>query len=298
MSGTSGTTTAPIAIADLPQIRAHTPHRIAEALATRTPGRLPAPGERLMIIAADHPARGSLGAGPDAMAMADRTDLLGRITDALARPGVHGFLGTADLIEDLALLGALEGKLVFGSMNRGGLPGAVFEADDRFTGYDARGIAEAGLAGGKMLLRVAPAESGTAETLERCANAVNELADRELVSMVEPFWSYVENGRLRNDLSPEAVIRSIAVASGLGRTSARTWLKLPAVAEPERVMAATTMPSLILGGEVPEDPDAALASWQATLACPNVLGLVIGRTLLYPPNGDVGAAVDAATALL
>ncbi|SEE78141.1 Cgl0159 family (beta/alpha)8-fold protein [Ruania alba] len=291
-------TTAPALIADLPQIRAHTPRRIAEALAARAPGRMPSPGEQLMIIAADHPARGSLGAGPDAMAMADRTDLLGRIMEALSRPGVHGFLGTADLIEDLALLGALEGKLVFGSMNRGGLPGAVFEADDRFTGYDARGIADAGLNGGKMLLRVAPDEPGTAATLTACADAVNDLADRELVSMVEPFWSHTENGRLRNDLSPDAVIRSIAVASGLGRTSAHTWLKLPSVAEPERVMAATTMPSLILGGEVPENPDVAMAGWQATLACPNVLGLVIGRTLLYPPSGDVAAAVDAAVGLL
>ena len=56
---------------------------------------------------------------------------------ALARPGVTGVLGTADILEDLLLLGALDGKAVFGSMNRGGLAGAAFEIDDRFTGYDA-----------------------------------------------------------------------------------------------------------------------------------------------------------------
>ncbi|QOR70785.1 deoxyribose-phosphate aldolase [Ruania alkalisoli] len=297
--GSPGATITPRpAIADLPQIRAHHPGRIAASLAARTPGQRPAAGEQLMIIAADHPARGSLGAGPDAMAMADRTDLLGRCLEALARPGVDGFLGTADLIEDLTLLGALEGKLVFGSMNRGGLPGAVFEADDRFTGYDASGVAAAGLDGGKMLLRIAPDNAGTMHTIAACAEAVNDLAERELTAMVEPFWSYTEHGRLRNDLSPDAVIRSIAVAAGLGRTSAHTWLKLPAVPEPERVMAATTLPSLILGGEVSDDPDAALATWEATLACPNVMGLVVGRSLLYPPDGDVAAAVDAAVGLL
>jgi hypothetical protein len=85
------------------------------------------------------------------MAMADRAELLRRVRTALSRPGVDGFLGTPDLVEDLLLTGALEGKIVIGSMNRGGLTGTVFEIDDRFTGYDAAAIAAAGLDGGKML---------------------------------------------------------------------------------------------------------------------------------------------------
>ena len=68
--------------------------------------------------------------------MADRADLLMRLCVALARPGVTGVLGTADILEDLLLLGALHDRSVFGSMNRGGLAGAAFELDDRFTGYD------------------------------------------------------------------------------------------------------------------------------------------------------------------
>ncbi|WP_147915263.1 deoxyribose-phosphate aldolase [Ruania zhangjianzhongii] len=282
----------------LAELRAHHPERIAQALAARPPGSMPAPGSRLMIIAADHPARASLGAGSDDLAMANRTDLLARCAQALARPGVHGFLGTADLIEDLAVLGALDGKLVFGSMNRGGLARSVFEVDDRFTGYDAEGVAQARLDGGKMLLRLDPADPATPRTLAACAGAVNDLAGRSLTAMVEPFWSTRSGGRLSNDLSPDAVIRSITVASGLGRTSARTWLKLPAVDDIERVLAATTLPCLLLGGEVPENPDAALTLWQRALACENALGLVIGRAMLYPPDGDVAAAVDAAVALL
>ncbi|SNS08914.1 hypothetical protein SAMN06265355_110324 [Actinomadura mexicana] len=31
---------------------------------------------------------------------------------------------------------------------------------------------------------------------------------------------------------------------------------------------------------------------------PTVRGLVVGRSLLYPPDGDVAAAVDAAVELL
>ena len=93
---------------------------------------------RLMLVAADHPARGALRAGDDALAMADRCRLLDRLSVALSRPGVDGVLGTADVIEDLLLLGALDGKVVIGSMNRGGLAGTVFEIDDRFTGVRRR----------------------------------------------------------------------------------------------------------------------------------------------------------------
>ena len=90
----------------------------------------------------------------------------------------------------------------------------------------------------------------------------------------------------------------MAVASGLGNTSAYTWLKVPVVAEMERVMASSTLPALILGGEVSADPDAAYANWQAALDLPTVQGLVVGRSLLYPPDDDVAAAVDTAVGLL
>src|SRR4029079_5621307 len=92
-----------------------------------------------------HPARGANGVGNRPLAMADRSDLLDRLQAALWSPGVAGLLGSSDIIEDLLLLGALEGKVVFGSMNRGGLQGAAFELDDAFTGYDAQGIHEIGL---------------------------------------------------------------------------------------------------------------------------------------------------------
>jgi len=63
-------------------------------------------------------------------------------------------------------------------------------------------------------------------------------------------------------------------------------------------MAATTLPALILGGEVAEDQQVAFANWQKALALPTVQGLVIGRSLLYPPGDDVATAVDTAVGLL
>ena len=283
---------------ELVETRARRPQAVAQAAAARRrPDDVLGDGQ-LLIVAADHPARGSLGAGRRALAMADRGELLDRLCLALSRPGVHGVLGSPDVVEDLLLLGALDGKVVFGSMNRGGLAGSAFELDDRFTAYDAEAIATLGLEGGKMLTRIDLADPATVATLEACARAVSELAARELVAMVEPFMSERVDGRVRNQLTAAAAIRASAIAAALGRTSAYTWLKVPVVDEMERVAAATTLPTLLLGGEVSEDQDAAFASWQAALALPQVVGLVVGRSLLFPPDDDVTAAVDAAAGLL
>ncbi|MFE0152879.1 deoxyribose-phosphate aldolase [Nonomuraea sp. NPDC059007] len=279
---------------EIRQIRALYPERIADAAASRR--RRPATGARgqLMIIAADHPARGALGAGRRPLAMGSRVELLDRLVTALARPGVDGLLATPDVIEDLLLLGALHGKIVIGSMNRGGIQGAVFEFDDRFTAYDVPTIARMRLDGGKMLCRIALDEPGTAATLESCGRAVTELAAGGLIAMVEPFWS----ARSGHDLSPEGVIKAVNVAQGLGATSARTWLKIPVVADMERVMAATTLPTLLLGGDPGDAPDLAYAAWRKALQLPGVRGLVVGRALLYPQDDDVAGAVDTAVSML
>jgi hypothetical protein len=279
--------------------RVERPGRIAELFATRRqPEGLTGDTGRLMLMAADHPARGALRAGADPMAMADRGRLLDRLALALSRPGVDGVLGTADVLEDLLLMGALEGKVAIGSMNRGGLAGTAFEVDDRFTAYDADAIVRSRLQGGKMLLRIDPGDPATAPTLEACANAVGALATRGLMAMVEPFLAHRVDGRLRNDLTTEAVIRSATVAAGLGWTSAHTWLKLPVIEEMEPVLAATTLPVLLLGGEVAEDQDAQFATWRKVLGNPQVRGMVVGRTLLCPPDGDVAGAVDAVVEMI
>jgi hypothetical protein len=286
-------------IADIISTRVHAPQRVAEAAAQRQrPPSVTSADGRVVIIAADHPARGVLRAGKLGMAMADRVGLLERLVIALGRPGVGGVLGTADVLEDLLLLGALEGKVVIGSMNRGGLAGSVFEIDDRFTGYNAAAIARMRFEGGKMLLRIEPDDPATAPAMQACAAAVSALAGRGLIAMVEPFLARRVDGRVRNDLSTDAMIRAVTVAAGLGTTSAYTWLKVPVVAEMERVMAASTLPALLLGGEVADDPSETFAGWEAALALPNVVGLVAGRSLLFPPDGDVAAAVDAAVSLL
>ncbi|MET8470642.1 deoxyribose-phosphate aldolase [Streptomyces sp. NPDC006422] len=290
----------------LARVRAEDPGAVAEAAGRRKRRPLLAGSGRLMIVAADHPARGALGVGDRSFAMADRADLLRRLCVALARPGVDGVLASADVVDDLLLLGALDDRLVIGSMNRGGLAGASFELDDRFTGYRAEDLERSGLDAGKLLLRLDYEDPGpgSVRTLESAARAVDAMAARRLPLFVEPFLTRRDpaTGALRSDLSRAGVTRSIAVASGLGGTSAYTWLKLPVTEDPDdmaRAMETSSLPAVLLGGDIKDgDQDATYERWRAALQLPTVRGLVVGRSLLYPADGDVAGAVDTAVDLL
>lgn len=278
--------------------RASDPAAVAKALQARQRRELLGADGKLMIVAADHPARAALGIGSEAMAMANREDLLERLATALENPGVDGVLATPDIIDDLALLGLLENKIVVGSMNRGGLRGASFEMDDRFGAYSIESMVAAGIDFAKTLTRINFHDAGTAETLMATAHAVNDAVAAGMPIMLEPFISERIEGKLENILTPEAVIQSIAIVSALGGSSAYTWLKIPYVADMTRVMESTTLPTLILGGDRPGDMESLYAEWADALTLNGVRGLVVGRSLLYPSAGTTADAIQRAVEIV
>ncbi|MBT5398677.1 MAG: deoxyribose-phosphate aldolase [Micrococcales bacterium] len=279
-------------------VRAENPSAVRDALEGRKRRDLIRGDGRLLIIAADHPARGAIAVGQNPTAMGSRRELLDRFAEALSRPGVDGVLGTPDVIDDLALMGLLDDKIVVGSMNRGGLRGSSFEFDDRFTGYSIEAIKRQGLDFAKTLLRINLKDAASVATLEANARAVNEAVKHEIPIMLEPFMSHWVDGKVVYELTTDAVVLSVAVAQGLGESSAYSWLKLPVVANMEKVLEATTLPTLLLGGDVDGDQERAFDSWNGALALPGVRGLVVGRSLLYPNNGNVSEAVDIAAKMV
>src|SRR5262245_58476487 len=282
----------------LTDTRVHEPHVIATAYAERRrPGSLTRDGF-MFIVAADHTARGMVGVAHDRYAMADRRTMLDRLLLALEHPRVDGVLASADIMDDLALLSALDDKVAVGTMNRGGLAGAQWELDDRFTAYDTAHLIQRRLDAGKMLLRIDDRDAGTAPTLQACARAVQELNDSRLLAMVEPIPYTVSRGRAVWDDDPFQLIRAVAVSAGLGGSSAYTWLKIQATADISKVAAVTTQPLLLLGGAPGPDPEATYAQWENGLRCPTVRGLVVGRALLYPADGGVAEAIDRAARLV
>jgi DhnA family fructose-bisphosphate aldolase class Ia len=279
-------------------IRAENPSAVMAALQARKRRELIRGDGRLLIIAADHPARGAIAVGKNPTAMGSRRELLERFAEALSRPGVDGVLGTPDVIDELALMGLLDDKIVVGSMNRGGLRGSSFEFDDRFTGYSIEAIKKQGLDFAKTLLRINLQDNASVAALEANARAVDEAWKNEIPIMLEPFMSEWVDGHITNNLSTDQVILSVAIASGLGNSSAYSWLKLPVVPDMDRVMASTTLPTLLLGGDPMGDESELREQWAHALGLPGVRGLVVGRTLLYPADGDVARAVDAAANLV
>ena len=284
--------------AGLRETRAANPGRLSSVYAARRQRPLIQGDGRLFIVAADHPARGALAVNGNETAMADRYVLLERLAIALENPKVDGVLGTPDIIDDLALLGLLDDKIVVGSMNRGGIRGASFEMDDRYTGYDIESIVRDGLDFAKNLVRINHEDAGTLETLEATAFAVSDAAAAGIPIMLEPFISKWVNNKIVNDLSTDAVILSVAIAAGLGNSSAQSWLKLPVVPEMERVMASTTLPTLLLGGDPVGDADETFSTWENALNLPGVRGLVVGRSMLYPHDGDVAGAIATAAGMV
>lgn len=279
------------------EVRASAPEKIAEALANRQQREVPTSGN-LFIVAADHPARGALAVGGNPSAMADRYDLLNRLAYALRHPGVDGVLATPDIIDDLALLGLLENKIVVGSLNRGGLYRSSFEMDDRVTAYDIPAIVRDRLDFAKTLLRINLDDTGSLDTMIANRDAVNAAAAAKVPIMLEPFMTARAGNKFVNELTAESAIQAISIASALGTSSAYTWLKLPPVDNMEAVMRSTTLPTFILGGDTGETPEQLYGRWEHALTLPGVRGLVVGRSLLYPQTDDIATAIDRAAALV
>lgn len=285
-------------LAELAGIRARRPEAIAEAARGRKRRAEFDSGRGLFLLTADHPGRGVLQVGADPVAIGNRAAFLGRLLQALEHPAVDGITATPDVVEDLLLLGALEDKVVLGSMNRSGLSGSTWELDDRFSAYGPASISTSNLDGGKMLLRIDLKDPGSNETIEACAAAVSSLARSKVRSVIEPLPAVNEGGRIHISNDPEAMIRAISVASGLGDTSAYTWLAIPATGDVERVTGATTLPVMILGGDPGLDPAVIEERWRRALAQPQVRGLIGGRTLLYPEDGNVERAIAHAASII
>jgi hypothetical protein len=283
----------------LQMARINEPKSLQLALANRSRRTVAGKDGKLLLLAADHTARGIIAAGGNSTAIADRYLLLDKLIRGLSIAGVDGVMASADILEELAWLGALEERVAIGTMNRGGILGATWELDDRLTAYDAEHIKSMGLDGGKTLLRIEETDPGVARTLEMVAQVTTQLADLELISMIEPL-PYIKNsdGKAVLDPSEERLMKVISIASGLGSSSAFTWLKIPTPKNPEKVAAATSCPILLLGGDPGSNWQDVFDGWDRALNVANIRGLVPGRALLYGDELDVEAAVTRAAKLV
>ncbi len=267
-----------------------------EAHARRRRERLTTDG-RLVILAADHPARMVLGVGDDPLAMGNRWRLLSRILRVVTSREVDGVMATPDIVEELLIVnrldkemggpGFLDGKVILGCMNRGGLSGAAFEMDDRMTGYSPERIAALRLDGAKVMFRLEVTERASLDTIGYCVDAVNACHSRGIPVFLEALLVERVDGKYKAAKTAEALIKVVSVATGLGASSALTWLKIPYCDGYERVAEATTCPILMLGGESRGDPTGILEEFAAGMrAGSTVRGALVGRNVTFPGQDD------------
>jgi len=264
---------------------------------------------RLNILAADHPARRVTKVGDDPVRMANRHSYLARIVRVLQSDVVDGVMATMDVLEDLLILhhlmleaggpGLLDDRLLIGSLNRGGLAGAIWEMDDPITGASPGACAALGLDGAKLLLRVCDEEPDSLNTMIYCARAITEMNALSLPTFLEPLPVVKDNGNYRVVKNAEALAKLAGVASALGDSSRYLWLKLPYCQDYEVVARATTLPILLLGGESVGDATPLLRQIKAGLAAgANVRGALVGRNVLFPGPEDPLVVASAAGSII
>jgi DhnA family fructose-bisphosphate aldolase class Ia/sugar phosphate isomerase/epimerase len=261
---------------------------------------------KLLILAADHPARNVTGVGDEPVRMGDRMDYLGRVARVMGTELIDGIMATTDIIEDLLILdylrkekglsGFLDGKLLIGSMNRSGLAGIEYEMDDRMTCFTPERMRELNMDGAKILFRL---ETGrysrySVQTMDYCAKAIAQCRALNLPVFVEPLPVEKQGDGYRVIADADALIKMIGIASALGDSSRDLWLKIPYVPEFYRVTQASTLPMLMLGGPSSGDPTGMMQNFERGMGeGNNVFGAMVGRNVLYPGKDDPRAVANA-----
>ena len=264
---------------------------------------------KLAILAADHPARRVTKSGSDPVLMGNRHGYLGRILRVITSPEFDGVMGTTDVIEELLIVDQLlvedggesflDGKVLVGCMNRGGLSGAEFEMDDRFASFTAESINHLRLDGAKMMFRLDMKDTRSLDTIEACSKAITDLNKHSIPAFLEAFSVERTPEGYKTLKTPEELIKTISIATALGDSSRGIWLKIPYCEGFERVAKATSCPILMLGGESSGDPTGVLQEfYRGMRAGRNVRGALVGRNILYPGLDDPFAVADAVSGIV
>ena len=300
----------PVVIKDMiTEMRVSRPQLVHSEAQERKRRATLAPHGKLTLLAADHPARRVTSSGDDPIIMGDRIEYLGRILRVLTAREVDGIMGTTDIVEELFMVNYLvkrkggpsflDEKVILGCMNRGGLAGASFEMDDRFTSFTAERIHKMRLDGAKTMFRIEDSEEFSLRTLDYNVQAINQLNRYEIPAFVEPLPIKKEDGKYKVQKKAEALIKIVGIASALGDSSMGLWLKIPYCDHYEKVARASTLPLLMLGGESRGDPTGVIEEFANGMkAGENVRGALVGRNVTFPGNDDPRAVASAINSIV
>ncbi len=295
--------------AALTDVRVSRPEAILEHAARRKRRQSLTKDGKLVILAADHPGRNITKSGDDALIMGNRQEYMGRVLRVVTSDQVDGLMGTPDVLEDALAADMLvqegggpsflDGKLLVGSMNRGGLAGASFEMDDKYTSFTAQSISDLNMDGAKIMFRLDLTNPDSGNTIDYSAQAIDECHELGITVFSEPLPVVHEDGKYNIQKVASELVKIAGVAAAIGGSSLLTWLKMPYCEDYDQVARATTLPILMLGGESLGNPTPIIADFaQGMAAGPNVRGALCGRNILFPGDDDPRAVAAAVSAVV
>lgn len=274
----------------LNEIKAFHPQVIEEEAALRKkPGF---PHDKLVFAAADHNARMINEYKGNPIGLSNRREYLSRLVRMLQSDAIDGIEATPDIIEDLLIINKLrreagekaflDGKMLVGTVNRGGLKNTVWEMDDLPACFTVERIAKLRMDGVKFMIRVNPLDARSRHTVRYCADAVNEAEKYGLPVFIEALYVETAETGFAMKTDSESLCKVVGVVGALGCTSANKWIEVPLNQEYHVPTSATTCPVLVVPDEVESEPLAVVKEYTKEIGLNyNIRGILLGRNVMY-----------------
>lgn len=272
------------------EIKAFHPELIEkEAYMREKPGF---PNDKLVFAAADHNARMINEYKGNPIGLSNRREYLTRLVRMLQSSKVDGVEATPDIIEDLLLVNRirraegkkdfLQGKMLIGTVNRGGLKNTAWEMDDFPSCFTVERIRNLNMDGVKFMIRINPMDEKCKNTLEHCAKTINQAQRYGLPIFIEALYVETTEGGFSMKTDTESLCKAIGVVGALGCTGANKWIEAPLNEEYHIPVNATTCPVLVVPDEKEEDPLSVIQEYTKEIGLHyNIRGILLGRNVMY-----------------
>lgn len=253
------------------------------------------PHKKLVFAAADHNARMINEYKGNPIGLGNRRQYLSRLIRMLESDQVDGIEAAPDIIEELLFANyllrqdgkkeILKGKMLVGTVNRGGLKNTVWEMDDMRTCFTVERIAALRMDGVKFMIRINPSDERSGKTVLYGAETVNQACSYGLPVFIEALFVDTENGALKMKLDSESLCKVVGVVGALGCTSAAKWIEVPLNDEYQVPVGATACPVLVVPDEREEDDLAVIREYTEQIGVSyQVRGILLGRNVMFSQN--------------
>lgn len=171
--------------------------------------------------------------------------------------------------------------------------------NDRMTAFTPERIAGLRLDGAKLMFRLEPSEPASGWTIDYCVKALDQMHELSIQAFLECLDAQKSEGKYKMLKQAPELFKVIGVASGMGKSSLGTWLKIPYCEHYELIAQATTCPILMLGGESKGDPTGIFTEFAAGMrAGATIRGALVGRNVTFPGREDPRAVAHGVAGIV